>query len=299
MLSSEHSKSSVKKCVHKKWMWLFVVTTLLFAGSTGFFIFRLNQINKILNQGENKEDVRDQEKESLIQYLNNIENTYAELIYEYEGLDSLLTVEKAKVNDLKVEIKDLEGSSENYKMKAEEMRYRLEDYQSQIKNLKMRNEELTAENIKVKSELNDIISEKKTLEAKVEKGAVLKAYEILAYGVRVKGSGEELPTQNARLTDKIKTCFILSENTLTSKGNKTIYVRIFGPDGKILTASSDTFSFEGKEISYSMRKQVFYDNAAMDLCLYWEKPMEYIKGDYTVVLFADSQIIGSTYFTLE
>lgn len=293
----EHKKK--KKNIHKNWMWVFIVLSILFAGSTGYLYFQFTELKKAYITAEKADEEADKEKQNLIRFLNNIENKYAELIYEYEGLDSILTVEKERVKSLKTEIKELKGTSAEYKAKVEELKNRLEDYQDKINVLVMKNEELNAENLKVKSELNNVISEKKTLEKKVEKGAALKAYEILAYGVRVKSSGEELPTQNARLTDKIKTCFILSENTLAQKGHKNIYVRIFDPDGKILKENNDTFSFEGKNISYSMKKKIFYDNAAMDLCLYWQKNTDYIEGDYTVVLFADSQIIGSTYFTLE
>lgn len=299
MDNDQFENKKKKKNIHKKWMWVFIVLSVLFAGSTGYLYFQFAELKKSYASAEKADEEADKEKQNLIRFLNNIENKYAELIYEYEGLDSILTVEKQRVKNLKTEIKELKGTSAEYKAKVEELKNRLEDYQDKINVLVMENEELNTENLKVKSELNNVISEKKTLEKKVEKGAALKAYEILAYGVRVKSSGEELPTQNARLTDKIKTCFILSENTLAQKGYKSIYVRIFDPDGKILKVNNDFFSFEGKNISYSMKKKIFYDNAAMDLCLYWQKETDYIEGDYTVVLFADSQIIGSTYFTLE
>lgn len=298
-MHKENTMNEGKSNKYKNWMWVFVFVSIIFAGIAIYATVKFTKLQKQIAQIETTDEATDEEKENLIRYLNNIENTYAELIYEYEGLDSLLSVEKTTVNLLKKEITQVKGSSEEYRLKVEELKERLEDYQVQIISLKSRNEALTAENIKVKTELNEVKSEKITLEKKVEKGAALKAYEILAYGIRSKTSGEELPTQLSKMTNKIKTCFILSENTLTAKGNKMIYVRIFGPDGKILSNSPETFEFEGKQISYSIKKQIFYDNAAMDICLYWEMKMSYIKGDYTVVIFADAQIIGSTYFTLE
>lgn len=238
------------------------------------------------------------EKENLIKYLNNIENTYAELIYEYEGLDSILSEEKKRVIVLKEEINTLRGNSSEYKDKVIALEGRLKEYMIQIEDLKIKNEALVSENLQVKIELNNALEEKGKLIKKVEESAVLRAYEIVASGVRYK-SEVEIPTQSAKQTKKIKTCFTLAENSLIAKGNKSIYIRIFDPTGKVLTQGAETFEFEGRNYPYSMKRELYYDNAQVNVCLYWEKSSIYEKGSYNVFIFADNKMIGSSYFTLE
>lgn len=255
--------------------------------------YRTNYVNR-----ETVDNNSNNEKENLIKYLNNIENTYAELIYEYEGLDSILSEEKKRVIVLKEEINTLRGNSSEYKDKVIALEGRLKEFMIQIEDLKIKNEALVSENLQVKIELNNALEEKGKLIKKVEESAIFRAYEILASGVRYK-SDVEIPTQSAKQTKKLKVCFTLAENALIAKGNKSIYIRIFDPTGKVLTQGSETFEFEGRNYPYSIKREVYYDNAQVNVCLYWDKTDMYEKGSYNVFIFADNKMIGSSYFTLD
>ena len=135
----------------------------------------------------------------------------------------------------------------------------------------------------------------------MEAGSVLKAYEILADAIKLK-SGKEIPTKKAKKVDKIRTCFVLSENAIAAKGEKTIYLRIAGPDGVILAKGTDdtySFKYEGKDIIYSSKTTTNYSWKAVDVCMYWEKTKDFKKGSYMAELFLDGYVIGSSTFTLE
>lgn len=257
------------------------------------YYYRTNYVNR-----DSVDNDANNEKENLIKYLNNIENTYAELIYEYEGLDSILSEEKKRVAILKEEINTLRGNSSEYKEKVIALEGRLKEYMIQIEDLKIKNEALVSENLQVKIELNNALEEKGKLIKKVEEGAIFRAYEIVATGVRYK-SDVEIPTQSAKQAKKLKICFTVAENSLIPKGNKSFYVRIFDPTGKVLTQGAETFEFEGRNYPYSMKREIYYDNAQVNVCLYWDKSVSYEKGSYNVFIFAENKMIGSSYFTLE
>jgi len=248
------------------------------------------------------------DKAELLTKLKNMEGEYDQLITEYQDLDSLFSKEKERIVALQDEIKNFKGSTAEYKKKVAELEDRLQDYLKQIDELKSQNKTLTTENIKVKTMLDSTVSknselstENTDLNNKVKSGAVLKAYEILSDGIRLKGT-QEIPTKKAKRVQKIRTCFMLSENVLATKGNKTVYLRIAGPDKIILTKGTDDtymFEYEGKRIVYSLKKEIYYDNKAMDLCFYCDKVKDFKKGDYSVDIYIDNYLLGSSTFNME
>ena len=152
----------------------------------------------------------------------------------------------------------------------------------------MKNSSLSAKN----SELSE----------KVQSGSSLKAYEIIAFGLKIKSKGLEIQTPKAKKIEKIKTCFVISENAIAQKGKKTIYLRISDPDGVILTKGTDdsyAFKHEGKMIIFSVKQDIVYDNKALDICMYWDKTKAFKKGSYNVDIYVDGKLIGNTVFILE
>jgi len=254
-----------------------------------------------INKSEN-------DKKDLLTKLKNMEGEYDQMITEYEDLDSLFINEKEKIVALQNEIKNFSGTTEQYKKKVLELENRLKDYMNQISELKSQNKALSSDNITIKSSLDSAVLknssltvENKDLHTKVKQGSVLKAYEMVSYGVRLKGT-QEIVTQKAKKVQRVRICFMISENALVTKGNKSIYLRIVGPDQNILTIGKDDanmFNYEGKEIAYSIKKDVYYDNKAMDMCVYWDKTKEFQRGVYDVDIFIDDYQLGSSSFKLE
>ena len=94
--------------------------------------------------------------------------------------------------------------------------------------------------------------------------------------------------------------FRISKNITAPVGEKTIFVRIMKPDDDILLKSrDDVFTFEGKEINYSMKKLVEYDGEELPVTMYWNIEEFLSPGTYRVDIFADGNLIGRKSFTLE
>ena len=76
------------------------------------------------------------------------------------------------------------------------------------------------------------------------------------------------PTNRARNCIQIQSSFTLSENLLNKAGNKTIYLQVTAPNGKILQSKSN-YTLETDEgiIAYSDKKEVNYQNKQLDLSL--------------------------------
>jgi hypothetical protein len=58
--------------------------------------------------------------------------------------------------------------------------------------------------------------------------------------------------------------------------------------------------FQGDQVVYSDKREIEYENADIDLCIFYDvKAGELITGVYKVDLFADGSLIGSSTITLK
>ncbi|HRZ76178.1 MAG TPA: hypothetical protein P5248_02345, partial [Bacteroidales bacterium] len=195
--------------------------------------------------------------------------------------------------------------------KLDLLRKTTQGYLNQLDSLYTANRKLTEENVQLtqKYEKQVTISQeleksKVELEGKVTQAAVLKAYNIVCEGLRVRGEDSEKVTYKARRVDAVRVCFTLSENPVAQPGPRNIYVRIARPDNVIITRGKDdafTFEHQGQKLNFSMKQEVNYQNKAMNVCLSWEKQSEEpaMKGTYNVYIFIDGYEIGYSQFTLE
>lgn len=94
--------------------------------------------------------------------------------------------------------------------------------------------------------------------------------------------------------------FQIAKNVTAEVGEKTIYVRIMKPDDDILVKSrANVFMFEGKEITYSIKKLIEYEGEVVDVEMYWNIEEFLSPGTYRVDIFADGNLIGKKNFTLD
>ena len=95
-------------------------------------------------------------------------------------------------------------------------------------------------------------------------------------------------------------CFTLSENPITAKGAKTVYMRIVGPDGKVLTKGrGEEFEFEGGSMTYSLSKDVNYEGTQQDVCVFYPAPTtKFQTGKNTVEIYVDKALIGTASLSL-
>lgn len=71
------------------------------------------------------------------------------------------------------------------------------------------------------------------------------------------------------------------------------------PDDDILVKSrSNMFSFEGKDINFSMKKTVEYESEDLPVTMYWNIEEFLSPGTYRVDIFADGNLIGRRSFSL-
>ncbi|MEI8203616.1 MAG: hypothetical protein WCH34_11420 [Bacteroidota bacterium] len=249
------------------------------------------------------------ELDSLMKEHTKIKEEYGNLTNKLSAKDSLIQADAQ-------EIEKLINSQADYnkiKKKLSLLRNMTQGYISQIDSLYRVNKQLNEENTFIKGEFTkekdktqSLVKDKDELTEKVNLAAVLKAYNVTAQPIRMKSSGKkEEAVDKARRVEKIKICFTLAENPVAKAGNRMVYIRIARPDNKIVTMGSEdvySFMFKGQRLQYSIKKEVDYQNAAMNVCMYWEKQNpkeEAMKGVYKVNVFLEDTEIGQGQFELK
>lgn len=268
---------------------------------------------------KNKENDRLAEEKQILRIelqgeLDSLMVEHERIKDEYGSISDSLFVKDSIIEANATEIKKLLDTQWEYykiKKKMDKLRLISQGYVQQIDSLYRVNTELKEENVAIKRDIVieqkknvELVKDVEVLEEKVVIASFIKAYNITAYGVRLKNGNTETITDKAKRVDQIKVCFTLSENELVNPGSKDIYVRISRPDKLILVkGKGEAFSFEheGEVLQFSMMKQIDYQNKSEDLCMYWihrDSYEDFLPGKYVVTIFADGKQLGGTVFEL-
>lgn len=247
------------------------------------------------------------EKQTISEELKGMYDQYEGLKTENDTLNAKLDLEKEKIAELMEELKYVKSSNaikiKQYKKELSTIRQIMRSYIVQIDSLHQNNQELRADIKIVKNQYQNVLSEKENLSSErdslagtVEKAATLKAMNLVATGINVRGKS----TNRINKLDKIKVCFTIDENVIADKGSKWVYIRIAKPDKYILKESEhDLFEFEGDNIAFTAKREVEYNGKKTDLCIYWNKSEQLQEGRYFADIFTDGKRIGTTSFSLK
>ena len=243
-----------------------------------------------------------------------MENDYERLTLQYTEMmnsinnDSIiaqLTQEQMRTQKLLEELKRTHASdaAEITRLKKElaTVRAVLRSYVLQIDSLNRLNQDLMTENDRVRTALEQsnqqnqtLTSEKASLSEKVAIAAQLDATNIALTPLSKKGKTEKYMKHAKTLA----VSFAITKNVTASNGVRTVYVRVTTPEGEVLNGGG-TFEYSGKQLAWSMKKDVEYTGEETALTLYWTVNEYLGGGTYNVSIFCDGQAIGSKSFTFE
>jgi predicted nucleic acid-binding Zn-ribbon protein len=247
------------------------------------------------------------EKQNINDELKNLYEQYDGLKTENDTINAKLETEKERIAELMEELKYVKSSNaikiKEYKKELSTIRTIMRSYIVQIDSLNTQNQELKADIKTVKNQYQSVLDEKEdlsnerdSLAGTVEKASTLKAMNLIANGINVRGK----ETNRISKLDKIKVCFTIDENIIASKGNKWVYIRIAKSDKYVLKESEyDLFEYQGNQIAYTAKREVAYKGEKTDMCIYWKKSEELQEGLYYVDIFTEGKRIGTVAFNLK
>lgn len=254
------------------------------------------------------------------------QNELDELYLDLDSVSNVLNDKILTISQLGGDIDSLLILKENIELEKREFRSRayaqinrlqgkVEGYRElliaqdeEIEKLKKLNEQLYEENKEQKVEINNLNStistinrSNKKLEEQIEVAGRLEIKDIQVKGVYRNGS-EKLNSFKDRSLSKINLEFTVLENSLSKIQVIGIYLRIMKPSGQVLydiSKGSGSFTYEKREIFYSIKDEILIDKSEMKYNLEYIKSEDLDKGTYKVILYTNDYEIGRSEFIIK
>ena len=275
----------------------------------GAFIYmQFSKITEAENQLVELTQVMEFEKQQSIEEYEKLAMEYEEFYIETSN-DSLLKLfdeEKQKVQQLLQELKTVKATNarriKELQKELGTVRGVLKSYIYKVDSLNTVNDHLKKENVKVKKQIAEAQEIKRQLEektneldAKINLASILEADEIQIKTLNKKGK----VTKSLKRITNIEICFQVLRNITAERGYKTVYIRIADANGEVLTTETNTFEFEGKELIYSAKKEIEYNGENTPVCMYYKVTNPLQTGSYSIAIFAEGNLIGTTGIVLK
>lgn len=263
---------------------------------------------KFYNEEKENKAILNKEKAVIEDELNDLIVKYDEAISENEIMDQDLVNARERITKLLDSVKDNEANlvlisrfrREIGSLKEEKNRlFRVVDSLS-AQNRRMA---VTIDSTNVVLEqrirLSDSLKNTNTdLSNKVNRASQLKVTGLSGEGVIERSSGKLVGNDRTRRVDKIRTCFTLTANDLSEKGEKNMYVQVYNPDNE-LVGDEIAVQHDGGVMVYSASSKVYYENEELDVCMIANtKEEKLIDGTYKVYVYSDAILIGTASFEL-
>ena len=242
------------------------------------------------------------DKENLTAEMLQLQQDYAQLSSTNDTLNNEILLEREKVAQLIERVQKTEATNKamlrKYEKELGTLRSIMRNYIKQIDSLNTLNNTLRAEAAEAKQQARESNSRYENLKStteelgkQVELGSIVKGRGLVMTGVTE--SGKE--TDRSSRTSKLKACLNLVENKKEKKGPRTVYIRVKGPDGILMTADQQhLFTFEGEQMIYSASREVDYQGAEVEVCIYFDPGQKLTKGVYTVEAYTEEARLAAT-----
>lgn len=261
--------------------------------------------------------------------LDSISKSLDEKILEVQSLGgSVAELEAVKAqleNDKKKLKTDLSFSVQKYESKIKDYETFLATKDDDIRKLKEENGMLVAktqtletekqqvivENTSLKTEkealsttltqtVDDFTAKNNDLKRQVTLASAMKAINVQVTALSSKGKERDGGEYKAKRIDQLKVAFIMPSNPVAAQNNKDIYVRVLDANGAVVeNGNGGIVQADGKEIGYSFKQSVPFENNDQRVDIVSGKGANYTKGKYSVELYSEGFKIGKGAFEVK
>ena len=289
----------------KKLIYILSVIIIIFIVVSSYLIYNNIQKEKIRIKQQTELDELYIDLDSVSNVLNDKILTISQLGGNIDSLlilkENIETEKREFRNRAYAQINRLQGKVDGY-------RELLLAQDEEIEKLKKLNEQLFEENKEQKVEINtlndkitNINRSNKKLEEQIEIAGRLEIKDIEIVGVFRNGSTKINSFKNRSL-NKLIVNFTVLENSLSKIEVLDIYLRIIKPSGQVvydISKGSGSFTFDKRELFYSIKDEILIDKSEMTYNLEYVKSEELNKGEYQVILYTNNYEIGRSEFIIK
>ena len=275
----------------KKVMYALIAVVVLLAGTLAYIWWQKSSLVNELNL----------EKEELTSQMIALQNDYATLSSDYDMINSQLDSSREEVSQLIERIKKTEATNRSkmrqYEKELGTLRSIMRNYIVQIDSLNTLNKKLTADAAAARREAEASRKHSEELSKTVESltGQVAVGSVVKARGLKIEAynASDKVTDRSSRVVRMIASLSLV-ENDLAEKRPIRVYIRVKGPDGILLTNSTQrTFQVAGGEpMICSASREVDYQGKEVEMSIYLNEIPVFEKGIYTVEAYTDETKLG-------
>lgn len=286
---------------------VYIGTIVVLVAVLGYMAYLLNQKNETIVYIDREKNAIMDERDVLLVDLENMKMSYDTLQTDNEEMQAKIDEQQAELEALVKKARNKDYDIKKLKAEAETLRTIMKGYIHQIDSLQQANDRLLAENEAERARANQAESRSQELESDltkrneiISKGSVLSTGGFSNTGINLRSSGKQVDTESAKRTEMIKSCFTVRKNAIVKPGAKTLFLRIIGPDGSVLSGKdSGSVNVDGKQESISVSREIDYQNQDTDVCVYYTAQGELKKGNYKIYIYESNNLIGQTDLVLK
>lgn len=188
-----------------------------------------------------------------------------------------------------------------------QLKQQVSSYIQEVQELRNRNAQLISERDELKEEVSSSSDRLAELEEQhtdlvdmVKLASAIKISNISINGVRQRSNNRESVETRARRVDKFRIDFTIADNPLADIGDHDIYLRVIDPNGNLRTTGDySLFEVDGKQMQYTYKTTIGFENDGAAYTIDWADTRGFQKGTYTILLYADSAVMGQSSLVLK
>ena len=287
-----------------------IVVILILLGVIGYLVFTNHEKQGQLATQNQKAEADSIEIEKTKKELLSLQMQYQEMKDQRDALGLRSDSLGMKIQEIELLLKKAKDGryTDAKKLKDEiaKLKADLLDKEKQLQvmimqndTLKMRYDSIQKYDVTIKDSLSTVKAEKSELAAIVKVASVLKADNIKVTVINPKGKELDEDTYKAKTINKLKISFDIAENKAAKKGSKEVYLRVIEPSGSTLFQGEKIFTANGKEIFYTEKRTINYNNEKQSATFIYQKGSPYKPGTYSIELFAEENKIGEGKFVVK
>ena len=265
------------------------------------------------NQMEEEMELKIQfieEKNILRDELDDLIDEHDGLLEEYGDLNEQLHEKDSVIQNQIAEIRNLirvKNDLNEARKKIVALKDISKKYLANIDSLIVLNEQLYIEKDSVIKENKNInwrnykLSKKnKKLEEKVSRGAVLELIDFNIETIKIRSSGKEVITQKAKKVQKIKVCYTIGANHISTSEIKVLYMQLIDFEGKVIQNREDIeFTINDSTLKATTFTEFEYNNIKIENCFEWERVQQLESGNYLMKLIIEGKVSAEKKFELK
>jgi len=288
---------------------IFIIIILVLLGVIGYLLFNNNKKTETIEKQEETIALKGDSLNSKVAELEGLQLQYHSLQAQASQLGQSNDSLNAKIAELDnaiaslkkgnaVNMNKLNAQIASYKKDLEAKEAEIIQLREENKNLNSSIDTLKQDKVVMNDSINNLRSVRSDLQSKYELASILKAENIKVSVINAKAKELNDDEYKAKNIDKVKLTFTLGDNKVAPKTKKVIYLQVIEPSGAPLFDSSLGGGFfktsEGKEVPFTEKQTIDFTNTNQAVTFVYAKGSEYKIGTYTLKIWQDGNLIGTT-----